>query len=139
MIMHKPTATLCTWINAVLTLLVAITLSACSTAGDTMPQGGPTMSQVYEEAMQKSNGATLDQARAQISAPVSYNSIDQLSPYTRTANNEINNLFPLLPNPQIVMYIYPHLAEQDEAPVPGYSTAFSLFEREHYALPGEAN
>jgi conjugative transfer region lipoprotein (TIGR03751 family) len=60
-----------------------------------------------------------------------------LSPYTRTTENETNNLFPALPNPQVVMYIAPHLAGQDEAPVPGYITAFNLFEQTHYALPGE--
>ena len=31
-------------------------------------------------------------------------------PYTRTAANEIRNLFPRLPNPDLVMYVYPHLA-----------------------------
>jgi conjugative transfer region lipoprotein (TIGR03751 family) len=35
------------------------------------------------------------------------------------------------------MYVYPHLSRQDEAPVPGYSTAFELYEKAHYALPGE--
>lgn len=125
------------WINALLCLNLGFGLTACTTAGDAIPQGGPTMAQVYEEAMQKSNGETLDQVRAQINPTVAYNSINTLSPYTRTADNEINNLFPTLPNPQVVMYIYPHLAGQDEAPVPGYSTAFNVFEREHYAMPGE--
>jgi conjugative transfer region lipoprotein (TIGR03751 family) len=114
-------------------------LSACTTAGDAIPQGGPTMAQVYEEAMQQSNGSTLDQARAQISSTINYKGENNLSNYTRTAENEINNLFPTLPNPQLVMYVYPHLAVQDEAPIPGYSTAFNLFEREHYAAPGEVS
>lgn len=50
------------------------------------------------------------------------------------SGDEINNLFPELPNPQLVMYVYPHFAGQDEAPIPGYSTAFHLYEREHYAM-----
>jgi conjugative transfer region lipoprotein (TIGR03751 family) len=124
------------WIST-LFCLTAIHLTGCTTAGDAIPQGGPTMAQVYEEAMQKSNGATLDQVRAQINLPNVYNSETTLSPYTRTAENETNNLFPTLPNPQVMMYIAPHLAGQDEAPVPGYSTAFNLFEQIHYALPGE--
>jgi conjugative transfer region lipoprotein (TIGR03751 family) len=114
-------------------------LTGCTTAGDAIPQGGPTMAQVYEQAMEKSNGATLDQARQQVNAtaPVAYNGANQLSPYTRTSENEINNLFPTLPNPQLVMFVYPHLAGQDDAPIPGYSTAFNLFKREHYAMAGE--
>lgn len=122
-------------------LFLTAFLSACSTAGDVMPQGGPTMAQVYEEAMEKSNGATLDTVRNTVltsnNPSIDYTGGNNLSSYTRTSENEINNLFPLLPNPQVVMYIYPHLAGDDEAPVPGYSTAFPLFEREHYALPGE--
>lgn len=68
---------------------------------------------------------------------VSYSVQNNLSNYTRTSENEINNLFPQLPNPQVVMYVHPHLNNSDEAPVPGYSTAFSLYEKNYYALPGE--
>ncbi|MGH7395628.1 MAG: TIGR03751 family conjugal transfer lipoprotein, partial [Candidatus Methylomirabilales bacterium] len=53
------------------------------------------------------------------------------------AHTEIEALFPALPNPQLVLYVYPHLGE-DGAPVPGYATAFPLYERVEYALPGEA-
>ena len=58
-----------------------------------------------------------------------------LASYTRTAANELEVLFPLLPNPKIVLYIFPHIAEG--VPVPGYATSFSLYERDHYALPVE--
>lgn len=122
------------WIRLILAInFTAISLLAgCTTAGNAIPQGGPTMAQVYEEAMQKSNGQTLDQVRGQIRSPVAYNGITELSDYTRTSENEINNLFPTLPNPQLVIYVYPHLAGQDETPVPGYSTVFSLFKEEHF-------
>jgi conjugative transfer region lipoprotein (TIGR03751 family) len=60
----------------------------------------------------------------------------QLAGYTREAHTEIEALFPTLPNPQLVMYVYPHLGE-DGAPVPGYATAFPLYEHVEYALPGE--
>jgi conjugative transfer region lipoprotein (TIGR03751 family) len=59
-----------------------------------------------------------------------------LEAYTRTAVSELNVLFPLLPNPTLVMYVYPHLAEA-RAGVPGYVTQFRLYERDEYALPGE--
>ena len=58
-----------------------------------------------------------------------------LATYTRTANNELEVLFPLLPNPKIVLYVFPHIAEG--VPVPGYATSFSLYEKDHYALPME--
>ena len=66
------------------------------------------------------DGATADQAR-----------------YSRTAQNEIYSQFKRLPNPDLVMYVFPHLAGTDPVPVPGYSTVFPLYQRVQYALPGE--
>jgi conjugative transfer region lipoprotein (TIGR03751 family) len=57
--------------------------------------------------------------------------------YTRTAQNEIHRQFPRLPNPDLVMYVLPHLAGSERVPVPGYSTVFPLHSRVQYALPGE--
>ena len=57
--------------------------------------------------------------------------------YTRTAQNEIYRQFHRLPNPDLVMYVFPHLAGTDPVPVPGYSTVFPLYQRVQYAMPGE--
>ena len=57
--------------------------------------------------------------------------------YTRTAQNEIHRQFHRLPNPDLVMYVFPHLAGTDPVPVPGYSTVFPLYQRVQYAMPGE--
>lgn len=57
--------------------------------------------------------------------------------YTRTAQNEIERQFHRLPNPDLVMYVFPHLAGTDPVPVPGYSTVFPLYHRVQYAMPGE--
>lgn len=58
--------------------------------------------------------------------------------YTRTAQNEIHRQFHRLPNPDLVMYVFPHLAGTDPVPVPGYSTVFPLYQRVQYAMPGRA-
>ncbi|HEJ6481861.1 TIGR03751 family conjugal transfer lipoprotein, partial [Pseudomonas aeruginosa] len=42
-----------------------------------------------------------------------------------------------LPNPDLVMYVFPHLAGSDPAPVPGYTTVFPFYQRVQYAMPGE--
>ncbi|MCG5537363.1 TIGR03751 family conjugal transfer lipoprotein [Halorhodospira halophila] len=60
-----------------------------------------------------------------------------LAGYTRQAHDELEPRFGRVPNPSMVMYVYPHLATPNEVPVPGYSTTFPMFERDHYALPGE--
>lgn len=57
--------------------------------------------------------------------------------YTRTARNEVHRQFQRLPNPDLVMYVYPHLAGTDPVPVPGYTTVFPLYQRIQYAMPGE--
>ena len=57
--------------------------------------------------------------------------------YTRTAANELELLFPRLPNPDIYIHVLPHLATEARVPVPGYTTAVPLYERVEYALPGE--
>lgn len=123
------------WINLFFCCTLFLNLTACTTAGNAIPPGGPTMAQIYEEAMQQSKGATLDTAREEIKTSVDYDNNNNLAEadYTRTVENEINNLFPLLPNPQLAMYVYPHFAGNESAPVPGYSTAFSLYSKNHYA------
>ena len=57
--------------------------------------------------------------------------------YTRTVANELELLFPRLPNPDIYIHVLPHLATDERVPVPGYTTAVPLYERVEYALPGE--
>ena len=58
--------------------------------------------------------------------------------YARSAANELELLFPRLPNPDIYIHVPPHLATDERVPVPGYTTAVPLYERVEYALPGEA-
>lgn len=126
------------WISKISIILFCFLLNGCASSGTAIPQGGPTMAEVYADAMHESNSETLNQARAEVPKISVSNSVqNNLSNYTRTSDNEINNLFPQLPNPQVVMYVHPHLNNSDEAPVPGYSTAFSLYEKNLYALPGE--
>lgn len=57
--------------------------------------------------------------------------------YARTAANELELLFPRLPNPDVYIHVLPHLAAEERVPVPGYTTAVPLYERVEYALPGE--
>ena len=57
--------------------------------------------------------------------------------YTRTAANELELLFPRLPNPDVYIYVPAHLATALRIPVPGYTTAVPLYDRVEYALPGE--
>ena len=59
-----------------------------------------------------------------------------LTGYTREANNEINQQFPRLPNPELSLYVFPHFSREGQ-PVPGYSSALLMYEKDEYAMPGE--
>lgn len=67
----------------------------------------------------------------------SYRPEQDLSPFVRTALLETTGQFRRLPNPDLVMFSFPHLATGDQVPIPGYSTVFPLYERPEYAMPGE--
>jgi conjugative transfer region lipoprotein (TIGR03751 family) len=95
------------------------------------------MAEVYEEAMQQSGGEKIDNVRSEVSQQVDISQHEGLARYTRDSQNEINNLFPILSNPMLTMYVYPHLAGDEQLPVPGYTTGFTLYEKNHYAMLGE--
>jgi len=107
-----------------------------------LPEDGPSMLEIYDQHFDGMQGAGVTGARAKLGQPVQGRTIHagslDLAGYTRTAQTEIDKLFPELPNPTLVMYVYPHLTEGEHAPVPGYSTAFRMYEGTEYALPGEA-
>ena len=109
-----------------------------------MPPGSVSMEQAYDGAISGSNDTNinLNQARADVTPIIlTSNSVDQDAGNAAelTEANSINNQFPRLPNPNIVMYVYPHLAGTDpnQVPVPGYSTVFPMYDHVYYAMPGE--
>lgn len=137
-------------------LLVVLGLEGCSN-NNVLPDTGPHIQSVYVRHIGGMKGAPArpptdeeKEAEAELkksapsgsagSAEPAYRPVQDakadLVDYTRTSGNEIEQLFPVLPNPQIVMYVYPHLTEKGR-PVPGYSTAFKMYDKDEYALPGE--
>jgi conjugative transfer region lipoprotein (TIGR03751 family) len=132
------------------TLMVtfAVTLLAgCATHKDALlPHGDRTMQDLWQQhAGDGGSGpmATrrLFDARQQLRRPLTETDIEAApavaAHYTRTAQNEIQRQFHRLPNPDLIMYVFPHLAGTDPVPVPGYSTVFPLYQRVQYAMPGE--
>ncbi|BCD97757.1 hypothetical protein MARGE09_P1958 [Marinagarivorans cellulosilyticus] len=49
----------------------------------------------------------------------------------------VRHLFPKLPNPELFMFVRPHAVGASGAPIPAYITRFTMYEKTHYALPGE--
>ena len=118
--------------------LISLTLAGCaSTKEAVLPQDGPSMKVIYEGHIQEMNARDPQVIRHALGNRPVLMGEAALQGYTREAFNEIDVLFPRLPNPSLVMYIFPHLAGETLAPVPGYATAFPLYEQTEYALPGE--
>ena len=129
------------WIKALSGLLALALLSGCTTDKDKlMPHGPQNMLDLWNQSSGVSGGSSssrkLMDARLQLRRPLNDGDTTHTS-YTRTAQNEIYSQFKRLPNPDLVMYVFPHLAGTDPAPIPGYSTVFPLYQRVQYAMPGE--
>ncbi len=128
-------------IAAPVSISVMLLLGGCaSTKEDVFPKNMKPMSEVYDQHFAKLRTRGIEGARVRLQderTPLPATATEPvLVGYTREAHTEIEALFPVLPNPQLLLYVYPHLGE-DGAPVPGYATAFPLYERVEYALPGE--
>ncbi|RUS67409.1 hypothetical protein CUZ56_01354 [Saezia sanguinis] len=129
-----------------LALAVFITAGCSTNKERLLTHGDQTMLDIWNVGTADSHSGSqssrqLLDARQSLRRPltdhdIQQHSIEQAS-YTRNAQNEISNQFQRLPNPDLVMYIFPHLAGSDPVPVPGYSTIFPLYQRVQYAMPGE--
>ena len=117
---------------------ISLVLGGCaSTKEAVLPEDGPTMKAIYERHIDEMNMRDPQVVRRELgSRPLKTGEAD-LQGYSRDAFNEIDVLFPRLPNPTLVMYVFPHLSGDTHAPVPGYATAFPMYEQVEYALPGE--
>lgn len=134
------------WTDALAALGIALALAGCSTTKEKLlPRTDQTMLDIWNAetgggASGPSERRLLD-ARQSLRRPLTPADV-QAAPaeqarYTRTAQNEIHRQFHRLPNPDLLMYVFPHLAGSDPVPVPGYTTVFPLYQRVQYALPGE--
>lgn len=89
-------------------------------AGNVVPQKGPTMEQVYDSM------EILDKKEE---------SNQHSSTHSTLPLNAERSMFHKVSNPELKMYVYPHLAGKDQVPVPGYYTAFNAYTQDHYLLP----
>ena len=118
--------------------LISLVLAGCASTKDAvLPQDGPSMQAIYEDHVNTMNAGDPQVIRGELGHRPVVAGEAALQGYTREAFNEIDVLFPRLPNPSLVMYVFPHLAGDAHAPVPGYATAFPMYEQVEYALPGE--
>ena len=144
------------WTRLALALMAAALAGCASNAPSSVLAEGPRMIDLYRGAAPERASAPEEPAgpetgagcrwwlfdwpcearEAPVAEPEEHPGRDAAS-YTRTAANELELLFPRLPNPDIYIHVLPHLATDERVPVPGYTTAVPLHGRVEYALPGE--
>lgn len=138
-LLHTPT----------LAMLAGALLAGCaSTKDQVIPSGGPTMLEIYRAHQMQSGvverpGAELRRPPHKETAQDQGHAADDgvagppaLAAYAREEAAVLDQRFARLPNPDLVMYVFPHLAPSG-VPVPGYVTVLPMYERTQYALPGE--
>lgn len=131
----------------VMALTALALLAGCATRKDALlPHGNATMLDLWSQYSGGEVGGgqaerNLLEAREALRRPLTEtamkSAIGRNASYTRTVENEIHQQFKRLPDPDLVMYVFPHLTGADPVPVPGYSTVFPFYERVRYAMPGE--
>ena len=118
--------------------LISLLLSSCASTKDAvLPQDGPSMKAIYEQHIEEMGARDPLVVREALGNRPVIDGEGALHGYTREAYNEIDITFPRVPNPSLVMYVFPHLAGREQVPVPGYVTTFPMYKRVEYALPGE--
>ncbi|WP_262947531.1 TIGR03751 family conjugal transfer lipoprotein [Xenorhabdus indica] len=125
-------------INAVVVLCLSELMVGCSTSKDTLlPAGKQTVLAMWQG---NKAGHTVVQARNALRRTLTgterRRALEAPCHYSRSVEQEISRQFPRLPNPDMVMYVFPHLAAGN-TPIPGYSTVFPFYQQVQYALPGE--
>ncbi|MBU2655056.1 TIGR03751 family conjugal transfer lipoprotein [Acidomonas methanolica] len=133
--------------RGLLAVSLLVVLGGCSASKDSvLPHGDSTMLDIWNQETDGGAGGSqasrrLLDARQSLRRPLTSTDISRepnvASAYTRSAAIEIYRQFHRLPNPDLVTYVFPHLAGTDPVPVPGYTTVFPLYQRVQYAMPGE--
>lgn len=134
----------------VFTLAITVGISSCASGPsekDRLPDVGPTTLQIYEQHL---GGEIARPVAAPSSSPATtemattFFEREGILPHTtvpsRRGHQALTDLqedFQRIHNPDIIGYVYPHVA--GDLPVPGYYTVFPLREVTHYAQPGEGS
>ncbi len=147
------------WIKAIgLLTLASVGLVGCAISkDDVLPTDLPAMKTIYDAHFAQRPAQRTQRPAAQ-SVPErtpTPNAPGWIAVSTRTgaptpADERVGDAAPLalgaeavharferLPNPDLMMYVFPHRVGDEGLPIPGYVTVFPLYARTHYALPGE--
>ncbi len=107
-------------------------LTSCSNSSKKIVgENAKTMKQIQEEKF----GVITDTTKTQQNRRLGNGDMD-LRGQIRDEFQKLYGEFQYLPNPVMIMYIYPHLTDAG-TPVPGYVTFFKFYKQDQFALPHE--
>lgn len=114
-------------------MLISINITACSSMGNVVPKTGPSMEQVYDG---------MNQPTFTLPNNMVWNTSNQTPPLTSVnlentaaknpSADTVSQDFKEIPNLELSVYIYPHLAEEENLPIPGYWTQFNVYKKDYY-------
>ena len=126
------------WLKTATLAATAMLSSGCSVMSNhpsPLPRDGATMTDVYRTHM-ADEGVDGGSGSARNRLPLRGTDDDAVVAQRKALSEPLNNRFERLPNPDLTMHVFPHLA-QGKYPVPGYETVFPMYDSVQYALPGE--
>ena len=131
---------------ALLPTVLALLVTGCSVTGPRespiheITRGSPTVVDIYRGQAGSATSSERDaSAQQRLRTESLARPIAAGDGHTRrywSALEPMQQRFARVPNPDLVMVVYPHLAK-GKYPVPGYVTVFPMYEQTIYALPGE--
>jgi conjugative transfer region lipoprotein (TIGR03751 family) len=116
-----------------ITILTNAITGCSSMVGNVVPQQGKTMEQVYD-GMKPTPTVNDNKPMAQGFKDVSFTKTSLAS---EIPSNELDKEFKKIMNPELKMYVYPHVSGNDEVPIPGYYTAFNGYSHDHYMIKND--
>ncbi|MCY3885551.1 MAG: TIGR03751 family conjugal transfer lipoprotein [Gammaproteobacteria bacterium] len=93
------------------------------------PVSSPTMQQIYQSHFERQAASAVKKG--------DLDHFEDQSELSYEVASEIETTFPILDNPMLIMYVYPHVVTEERLPVPGYWTVVPMYERTEFAEPGE--
>ena len=116
--------------NVFVATLFLLFVSGCMSSGSlSQSQDAMTMQEIYDAHFENLAYDEKDY--------VFLHDREDTSKNSETVVEAVEQMFPTLKNPFLVMYVYPNLDAEDGTPIPGYWTTFPMYEQIEFALPGE--
>ena len=129
-------------IAAGLAVAALTALAGCTVIGgprsSPLPTSGPTMAQIYAAHKDRAGTGASTAPAVRERLPLRPATEYRPGPAREEPIRQLERRFVRVPNPDLVMTVFPHLAK-GKYPVPGYVTAFPMYESVDYLLPGEAS